>query len=69
MKEQLGMSRQEVKDDVYYKLLLEKVATKDIQVSDSEIQDYIQAHPEEYAKKGKCIFAGLQQKPGSRRTR
>ncbi|MEV2697198.1 peptidyl-prolyl cis-trans isomerase [Paenibacillus larvae] len=51
MKEQLGMSRQEVKDDVYYKLLLEKVATKDIQVSDSEIQDYIQAHPEEYAKK------------------
>ena len=38
MKEQVGMSEPELRQDVNYKLLLERIATKDIHVTDEEIQ-------------------------------
>ncbi|RKN65771.1 peptidylprolyl isomerase [Paenibacillus ginsengarvi] len=48
MKEQLGLSKSELNEDVYYKLLLEGVALRGVQVTDAEVDDYIKAHPEEF---------------------
>lgn len=48
MKDQLGMSKDELREDVYYKLLLEKIATKDISITQQEIDAYLTAHPEEF---------------------
>ena len=49
MKEQVGMTREELHEDVYFKLLVEKAATADIVVGENEISDYIKQHPEEFA--------------------
>ena len=48
MKEQLGLSKAELTEDVYYKLLLERIAIRGIQVTDSEVNAYINQHPEEF---------------------
>lgn len=50
MKTQLGMTKDEIREDVYYKLLLEKIATRNINVSEQDIDAYIKAHPEEFGK-------------------
>lgn len=49
MKEQVGMTREELHEDVYFKLLVEKAATADIVVGENEISDYIKQNPEEFA--------------------
>ncbi|WP_058300506.1 peptidylprolyl isomerase [Gorillibacterium timonense] len=49
MKEQVGMTREELHEDVYFKLLVEKAATSDIVVGENEISDYIKQNPEEFA--------------------
>lgn len=46
---QLGLSKEDIREDVYYKLVLEKIATKNIEISDREVQEYINAHPEEFS--------------------
>ncbi|PDO11074.1 MAG: hypothetical protein BLM47_03495 [Candidatus Reconcilbacillus cellulovorans] len=48
MLEQLGMTREELEEDVKYRLLLEKIAIFSIQVSQSEIDAYIRDHPEQF---------------------
>ncbi|MDB5055110.1 MAG: yacD [Bacilli bacterium] len=48
MKEQVGMDKTQLREDVYYKLLLERIATKDVQVSDQEITNYMNAHSDEF---------------------
>jgi foldase protein PrsA len=48
MKEQVGMSESELRQDVNFKLLLERIATKDIHVSDEEIVKYKNEHSEEF---------------------
>lgn len=48
MKEQLGLSKSELSEDVYYKLLLERLAVRGIQVSEAEVAAYIKEHPEEF---------------------
>ncbi|WP_127587103.1 peptidylprolyl isomerase [Paenibacillus koleovorans] len=48
MKEQIGLTRSELVEDVYYKLLLERLAIRGIQVTDGEVQTYIKEHPEEF---------------------
>jgi foldase protein PrsA len=48
MQEQVGMSKAELREDVNYKLLLEQIATKDIKVTDAEIEAYINLHPDEF---------------------
>jgi foldase protein PrsA len=48
MKEQVGMSEAELREDVNYKLLLEGIATKDIVVSDDEIKAYMNEHIDEF---------------------
>ena len=49
MKEQLGMSRDDVYADAMYRLLLEKWMTRDITVDDSKVDAYMQEHAAELA--------------------
>lgn len=49
MKEQLGMNREQIREDALYKLLLERIATRNIQITDDQVNDYIRQHPEEFA--------------------
>jgi foldase protein PrsA len=48
MKEQLGMDKAALREDVNFKLLLEGIATKNIQVSDDEITVYMNEHKDEF---------------------
>jgi foldase protein PrsA len=48
MKEQVGMDKAELREDVNFKLLLEGIATKNIQVSDDEIAAYMNEHKDEF---------------------
>jgi foldase protein PrsA len=48
MKEQVGMTESELRQDVNYKLLLERIATKDIHISDEAIAAYKKEHSEEF---------------------
>jgi len=50
MKEQLGLSKEQLWHDTYDKLLLEKVAVFPYPVTDEEIDDYIKDHPDEFGK-------------------
>jgi foldase protein PrsA len=51
MKEELGMNREQIRNEIRYRLLLEKIATHNIQVTDEEIDRYIEEHPEEFGTK------------------
>jgi foldase protein PrsA len=49
MKEQLGMSKNDVREDVRYRLLLEKIAVLTVDLSEVEIENYITANPKQFA--------------------
>jgi foldase protein PrsA len=46
---ELGLDREELQRDTYYKLLTERLATRGISISDEAVDRYIAAHPEEFA--------------------
>lgn len=48
MEDQLGMSRSDVREDIKYRLLLEKIAILTVDLSEVEIENYIAAHPEQF---------------------
>jgi foldase protein PrsA len=48
MKDQLNMSKDELRQDVYNKLLLERIATRNIPITDKQIDDYMNSHQEEF---------------------
>lgn len=48
MQSQLGMSEQEIKEDVSNKLLLEKLATASIHITDTQVETYITSHADEF---------------------
>lgn len=48
MDEQLGMSREDVRKDAEYRLLLEKLSVQEVSVSESEIDLYLEEHGDEY---------------------
>lgn len=48
MRDQLGMTREQIRNDLRYRLLLEKIAIQSVIVHDEEIDDYIAEHPEEF---------------------
>ncbi|MFC4600600.1 peptidyl-prolyl cis-trans isomerase [Cohnella hongkongensis] len=48
MEEQLGMSREDVREDARYRLLLEKLTTYRVQVSPEEVERYLEEHWAEY---------------------
>ncbi|AJY74961.1 peptidylprolyl isomerase [Paenibacillus beijingensis] len=49
MKSQLGLDRDDVRTDAKYRLLLEQIATRNIVVTDEEVDDYLSEHADEYA--------------------
>jgi len=53
MKVQLGLTPEALKADIYDKLLQEKLVTREIIVSDAQVEAYMQAHPEEYKTSAK----------------
>lgn len=48
MKMQLGLTKEELQEDAYYKLLLEKIATRNIIITDQDVSAYIKAHEDEF---------------------
>lgn len=46
MREQLGMTKQQVLDELRYRLLLEKITVRSVDVTDDEVNAYISEHPE-----------------------
>ncbi|MCR8645843.1 peptidyl-prolyl cis-trans isomerase [Paenibacillus sp. N1-5-1-14] len=48
MKDQLGLSQEELHDDAYYKLLLERLATRSVTITDEEVTEYMRTHAEEF---------------------
>jgi foldase protein PrsA len=50
MKEQLGMTRDQIREDTLYKLLLERIATSNVQIGDDQVDAYIRTHPEEFGR-------------------
>jgi len=48
MKEQLGMGREEVREDARYRLLLEKLSISGVQVSPDEIDRFLERHWAEF---------------------
>lgn len=48
MQSQLGMSKEEIQEDVSNKLLLEKLATANIHITDPQVDTYINTHADEF---------------------
>ncbi|CAM4517010.1 foldase protein PrsA [Paenibacillus endophyticus] len=48
MQEQLGMSREQVLDELNYRLLMEKIVIRSVNITDEEVDRYIADHPEEF---------------------
>jgi foldase protein PrsA len=48
MREQLGLSKEELREDVVNKLRLEGIATREITITDEVVDTYIQTHSEEF---------------------
>ncbi|MBW7477428.1 peptidyl-prolyl cis-trans isomerase [Paenibacillus oenotherae] len=48
MKQQLALTPEAIEEDIQYRLLLEKIAIRSIDVTDSEVEDYIESNPEEF---------------------
>lgn len=48
MRDQLGMTRDQIRNDLRYRILLEKIAIQSVIVHDQEIDEYIADHPEEF---------------------
>ncbi|MFD2332498.1 peptidyl-prolyl cis-trans isomerase [Cohnella sp. GCM10020058] len=49
--QQLGMTREDVREDILYKLQLEALAIRDVEVTDADVEQYMSDHPEEFAPK------------------
>lgn len=48
MKKQLGLSQADLYKDAEYKLLLDKIATRNITITDRQVDDYIKTHKDEF---------------------
>jgi foldase protein PrsA len=53
MQDQLNLSKEELREDVYYKILLETIAIKGIRIPDSAVDEYMLIHQEEFRKPAK----------------
>ncbi|REJ14419.1 MAG: hypothetical protein C6W59_10170 [Paenibacillaceae bacterium] len=59
MREQLGMSPEEVRADAEERLLLEKIAVRPILITDEEVEAYIRDHPELLEPKTRFTFSWI----------
>ncbi|WP_010279326.1 peptidylprolyl isomerase [Paenibacillus senegalensis] len=49
MKQQLGLDKEDIIEDIRYKLLLEKLAIRDIPVTEEEVDQFLQNNNKDYA--------------------
>jgi len=59
MEEQLGMNREEIREDARYRLLLEKLAIRNVEVTSEEISRYREEHSREFDPIRKYEFARI----------
>ncbi|WP_276357763.1 peptidyl-prolyl cis-trans isomerase [Cohnella caldifontis] len=59
MQEQLGMDREAVRDDAEYRLLLEKLATRDVEIPEADVRRYYEEHREEYGTRRQYRLAWI----------
>ncbi|TVX95817.1 peptidylprolyl isomerase [Cohnella terricola] len=59
MYEQLGMNKEEVREDARYRLLLEKLSIRNVTVEPAEIDRYIEEHREEFQPDRKYQLAQI----------
>lgn len=59
MEEQLGLSRQQLRDDALHRLQLEAIATANVNVSNSDVEQYIQEHPDEFSPYQEIRYAQI----------
>ncbi|MBH5320678.1 peptidylprolyl isomerase [Paenibacillus sp. GSMTC-2017] len=48
MKEHLGLTKKQVMDEMRYRLLMEKIATRNIPIADDDVERYITSNPEQF---------------------
>lgn len=51
MEEQLGLSKEQVLEDIRYKLILESITASTVTITDEDAAAYIEEHPEQFAPK------------------
>jgi len=49
MREQLGLTEQDLRDEALHRLMLEAIATANVVVPEADVEAYIREHPEEFA--------------------
>jgi foldase protein PrsA len=59
MQEQLGMDRDAVREDAEYRLLLEKLATRDVVIPEEDIVRYYEEHRSEYGSRKQYQLAWI----------
>lgn len=59
MREQLGMSRQELRDDALHRLMLEAIATYRVKVTDADVEAYIEENEELFAPEREIRYAQI----------
>ncbi|OUM95521.1 MAG: hypothetical protein A9Z00_13970 [Thermobacillus sp. ZCTH02-B1] len=59
MREQLGMSAEDVRADAEERLLLEKIAVRPILITDEEVEAYLREHPELLEPKARYTFSWI----------
>ena len=59
MREQLGMSPEDVRADAEERLMLEKIAVRPILITDEEVEAYIKEHPELLEPKTRYTFSWI----------
>ncbi|MCI3923245.1 peptidyl-prolyl cis-trans isomerase [Paenibacillus sp. TRM 82003] len=59
MRDQLGMTRQELRDDALYRLMLEAIATVRIEVTDADVEAYIEANADLFAPEREMRYAQI----------
>jgi len=59
MKEQLGMTEQDLRDDALHRLLLEGIATRGVEVTEADVEAYIQENPEQFAPRRDVRYAQI----------
>lgn len=59
MREQLGMSEQELRNDALHRLMLEAIATYRVPVTEADVEQYIEEHPEEFAPQQDIRYAQI----------
>jgi foldase protein PrsA len=59
MREQLSMSKQDLREDALHRLMLESIATRGIEVTDSDVEQYIEDNTEQFALEREMRYAQI----------